>query len=215
MSDFVSIFDVAFGSRPSRQVDLHVIGLFDTESRQAAPLIDISKIASAIEEKGVFFFDDFGRFMKLDDEEGIVTLLANLAVLGRFLGFSNSVEETMQYSKVLSDFKVAPEWHTYGWMTGELPDFDTCHESWKTKHGVQGLSPPSLPQLNKLPSQQSHLWKLMNDLLKMTITEEAYEQTLKGDFKLAISCLQDKGLRYSESDKKTLRSHLTIIVGSV
>mgnify|MGYP000303582317 CR=1 FL=1 len=148
-------------------------------------------------------FDAFGRFAKLDQSEGVVTLVARLAVLGGFLGYSNSEEEIANYSKILFDFNVAPEWHTYGWMIGELPDFDACHEEWKAKHGVQGLSPPPLPQPNKVPSQQNHIWKLMNDLLKMTITEEAYEQTLKGDFKLAISCLQDKGLRYSENEKKT------------
>jgi hypothetical protein len=55
----------------------------------------------------------------------------------------------------------------------------------------------------------------MNDLLKITITEEAYEQTQKGNFKLAISCLQDKGLRWSENEKKALRGHLSEIVARV
>jgi|TARA_B110000967_G_C18703548_1_gene469102 hypothetical protein len=215
MSDFVSVYNVVFGTRPYKQPDPNISGLLGIELRQDEPLIDISKVVSAIEEDGVYFFDDFGRFARLDQSEGVAILVARLAVLGRFLGYSNSAEEIVNYSKILSDFNVAPEWHTYGWMIGELPDFDTCHEAWKTKHGVQGLSPPSLPQPNKSPSQQSHIWKLMNDLLKITISEEAYEQTLKGNFKLAVSCLQDKGLRYSESDKKTLRSHLTIIVGSV
>ena len=161
------------------------------------------------------FFDDFGRFAKLDQSKGVTTLVAQLAVFGRYLGYSNSAKQMANYAQQMSDFNVAPEWHTYGWMIGELPDFDTCHQAWKTKHGVQGLSPPPLPQPNQLPSQQSHIWKLMSDLLKITITEEAYEQTQKGNFKLAISCLQDKGLRWSENEKKALRGHLSEIVARV
>ena len=215
MSDFVSVYNVVFGTRPFKQTDPNFSGLLGIESRQDEPLIDISKVVSAIEEEGVFFFDAFGRFARLDQSEGVATLVERLAVLGSFLGYSNSAEEIANYSKILSDFKVAPEWHTYGWMIGELPDFDTCHQAWKTKHGVQGLSPPPLPQPNQLPSQQSHIWKLMSDLLKITITEEAYEQTQKGNFKLAITCLQDKGLRWSDSEKKALRRHLFDIVTRV
>ncbi len=215
MSDFVSIYNVVFGTRPYTYTDPIIIGLSNIELRQDEPLIDISKVVSAIEEEGIFFFDDFGRFAKLDHSKGVTTLVAQLAVFGRYLGYSNSAEEIANYSKILSDFNVAPEWHTYGWMIGELPDFDTCHQAWKTKHGVQGLSPPPLPQPNKLPSQQSHIWKLMSDLLKITITEEAYEQTQKGNFKLAITCLQDKGLRWSDSEKKALRRHLFDIVTRV
>lgn len=215
MSDFVSIYNVVFGTRPYIQTDPNNSGLFGIELRQDEPLIDVSKVVSAIEEEGVFFFDAFGRFAKLDQSEGVVTLVARLAVLGGFLGYSNSEEEIANYSKILFEFNVAPEWHTYGWMIGELPDFDTCHEAWKAKHGVQGLSPPSLPQPNKVPAQQNHIWKLMNDLLKITITKEAYDSILKGNYTSAISCLQDKGLRYSENEKKTLRSHLSIVVGSV
>ena len=215
MSDFVSVYNVVFGNRPLKQIDPNVSGLLGAEMRPDEPLIDVSKVVSAIEEKGVFFFDDFGRFAKLDQSEGVATLVARLAVLGRFLGYSNSAEEIANYSKILSDFNVAPEWHTYGWMIGELPDFDACHEEWKAKHGVQGLSPPPLPQPNKVPSQQNHIWKFMNDLLKINITEEAYEKTLKGNYTLAISCLQNKGLRWSENEKKALRSHLSTIVGRV
>ena len=215
MSDFVSIYNVVFGTRPYKYKDPIVIGLLNIELRQDEPLIDISKVVSAIEEEGIFFFDDFGRFAKLDQSKGVTTLVAQLAVFGRYLGYSNSAKQMANYAQQMSDFNVAPEWHTYGWMIGELPDFDTCHQTWKTKHGVQGLSPPSLPQPNQLPSQQNHIWKLMNDLLKITITEEAYEQTQKGNFKLAISCLQDKGLRWSENEKKALRGHLSEIVARV
>jgi len=215
MSDFVSIYNVVFGTRPLKQIDPNMSGLFGVEMRQDETLIDVSNVVSAIEEEGVFFFDDFGRFAKLDQSEGVATLVARLAVLGRFLGYSNSAEEIANYSKILSDFNVAPEWHTYGWVIGELPDFEACHEAWKAKHGVQGLSPPSLPQQNKVPSQQNHIWKFMNDLLKINMTEEAYDETLKGNFTLAISCLQGKGLRWSENEKKALRGHLSMIVGSV
>ena len=215
MSDFVSIYNVVFGTRPYKYTDPIAIGLLNIELRQDEPLIDISKVVSAIEEEGIFFFDDFGRFAKLDQSKGVTTLVAQLAVFGRYLGYSNSAKQMANYAQQMSDFNVAPEWHTYGWMIGELPDFDTCHQTWNTKHGVQGLSPPSLPQPNQLPSQQNHIWKLMNDLLKITITEEAYEQTQKGNFKLAITCLQDKGLRWSDSEKKALRRHLFDIVTRV
>lgn len=215
MSDFVSVYNVVFGTRPYKQTDQNFSGLLGIQLRQDQSLVDISKVVSAIEQEGVYFFDDFGRFARLDQSEGVATLVARLAVLGRFLGYSNSAEEITNYSKILSDFNVAPEWHTYGWMINELPDFDACHEAWKTKHGVQGLSPPSLPQPNKLPSQQNHIWKFMNDLLKITITEEAYEQTQKGSFKLAITCLQEHGLRWSDSEKRALRRHLSDIVTRV
>ena len=214
MSDFVSVHDVVFGNRPPETSESNDNGSRKTTItvRPDEAPVDIQLVASAVELDGIFCFDDFGRFGLANDEQKD-KILNVLKVYGRVSAFSHT-EELDRYEAEISDQTKFSEWHMFGWLIGELPNFEACYQQWKINNEMDGKVSPSMLKVNQDPYPQNRIWKFMSLLLEDVIGEVAYEQIKKGDYTSAISALQGKGMRWSVHEKQALRRHLKTIVTS-
>jgi hypothetical protein len=131
-----------------------------------------------------------------------------LKMYGRLSAFSHT-EELDRYETEISDQTKFSEWHMFGWLIGEIPDFEACYQQWKIKNGMEGKQAPSLQK----PSTQNHVWQLMGKLLEVVIGEDPYKAVLRGDYKPAIRILKKYDLGSDENKKRTLRINLAEIVG--
>ena len=214
MSDFVSVHDVVFGNRPPETSESNDNGSRKTTItvRPDEAPVDIQLVASTVELDGIFCFDDYGRFGLANDEQKD-KILNVLKVYGRISAFSHT-EELDRYEAEISDQTKFSEWHMFGWLIGELPDFEACYQQWKINNEMDGKVSPSMLKVNQDPYPQNRIWKFMSLLLEDVIGEVAYEQIKKGDYTSAISALQGKGMRWSVHEKQALRRHLKTIVTS-
>jgi hypothetical protein len=209
MSDFVSVHDVVFGNRPPETSESNDNGSRKTTItvRPDEAPVDIQLVASAVELDGIFCFDDYGRFGLANNEQKD-KILDVLKMYGRLSAFSHT-EELDRYETEISDQTKFSEWHMFGWLIGDLPDFEACYQQWKIKNGMEGKQAPSLQK----PSTQNHVWQLMGKLLEVVIGEDPYKAVLRGDYKPAIRILKKYDLGSDENKKRTLRTNLTEIVG--
>ena len=213
MSNFVSVHNVVFGNRPSEFSEIDESGRhFKVEVKPDVTPVDIRLVASAVELDGIFCFDDYGRFGLANDEQKD-KILNVLKVYGRISAFSHT-EELDRYEAEISDQTKFSEWHMFGWLIGELPNFEACYQQWKINNEMDGKVSPSMLKVNQDPYPQNRIWKFMSLLLEDVIGEVAYEQIKKGDYTSAISALQGKGMRWSVHEKQALRRHLKTIVTS-
>ena len=208
MSNFVSVHNVVFGNRPSEFSEIDESGRhFKVEVKPDVTPVDIRLVASAVELDGIFCFDDYGRFGLANDEQKD-KILDVLKMYGRLSAFSHT-EELDRYETEISDQTKFSEWHMFGWLIGEIPDFEACYQQWKIKNGMEGKQAPSLQK----PSTQNHVWQLMGKLLEVVIGEDPYKAVLRGDYKPAIRILKKYDLGSDENKKRTLRINLVEIVG--
>jgi hypothetical protein len=208
MSNFVSVHDVVFGNRPSEFSEIDESGRhFKVEVKPDVAPVDIRLVASAAELSGIFCFDDYGRFGIANNEQKD-KILDVLKMYGRLSAFSHT-EELDRYETEISDQTKFSEWHMFGWLIGDIPDFEACYQQWKIKNGMEGKQAPSLQK----PSTQNHVWQLMGKLLEVVIGENPYKAVLRGDYKLAIGILKKYDLGSDENKKRTLRINLAEIVG--
>lgn len=215
MSDFVSVYDVVFGTRPPDVQEIKA-GTGNLEMsiscRPDEQPVDIARVVCAIEDENCksYSYDQFGRFgiAKKEAKDKVKAALASFHKVLPSRGPDEVFETDKEY---LSDFNDAPDWHFFGWLLDDLPDFEACYDQWKASNGMEGKQAPSLKQ----PSPQSHFWRLTGKLLKTVIGEDAYNSVLKEDCSKALSALQNhknKEFRYSENEKKALRRNLKKIV---
>jgi hypothetical protein len=208
MSNFVSVHNVVFGNRPSEFSEIDESGRhFKVEVKPDVAPVDIRLVASAAELSGIFCFDDYGRFGIANNEQKD-KILDVLKMYGRLSAFSHT-EELDRYETEISDQTKFSEWHMFGWLIGEIPDFEACYQQWKIKNGMEGKQAPSLQK----PSTQNHVWQLMGKLLEVVIGEDPYKAVLRGDYKPAIRILKKYDLGSDENKKRTLRINLVEIVG--
>ena len=209
MSGFVSLYDVIFGTRAIKGTEDGSLRVsYDLRNKEEP--VDITRVVCAIEDENCksYCFDKFGRFGIATGETKEKAKLF-LASYHNILLSNIDPSVEVEYEESLSDVHDTSEWHYFGWMADELPDFEACHESWKVKNGMKGKTAPSM----KKPAVQSHIWDLMNGLLKHVIGENPYKAVLRGDYKLAIGILKKYDLGSDENKKRTLRINLAEIVG--
>jgi hypothetical protein len=215
MNEFISVYHFVFGTRPTEGSESNSKNL-DAKFvlRENQKPVQITRIVCAIEDKDckTYHFDRYGRFGIAKNEDKPKIKMA-LAAYYRSLTFSHP-DEFNQYKEHMSDFEMAPEWHSFGWLIDELPDFEACYQKWKEANGVSGKSLPPLQNRNFDPSPQNHIWINMSKILKNVVGEQAHQLIKLGDYQKAIKNLEDKGLRWSESEKKALRRSLRSIVVS-
>jgi hypothetical protein len=209
MSEFISVYHLILGTRP---VDEPVVSfgllpsMYDIE--QVASPISVELMASAIDMGDIYHFDAFERFGKAEDEAKC-RIKKTLAVFGEML-MTGSPDENRDFIYGLHDMNNVPDWHRFGWLDEDLPNFDASHEKWKSAHGMKGKQPPSFKQ----PAPQNHIWRLARGLLKTVIGDDAYRAATKGHFSQAVSALQREGFRWNDSEKTALRRHIRAIVES-
>ena len=211
MSKFISVHDMVFGCRGGiwgGPDDDFLFKAFPDEKP-----IAVTGVVCAIEMWTTYHYDDFGRFCVADDEakEKIKAALAEYES-EKVLRDPDEVEEHYSHIRLLKDPKV---WIGIGWLKDDLPDFEACYQQWKAANGMDGVDAPPISPDRQAPSSQSHLWKLMNQLLKLVVGDETHQLIKKDDYKKAISTLESKGLRWAENEKKALRRHLKMIVTNV
>ena len=162
-----------------------------------------------------YHYDDFGRFCVANDEakEKIKEVLAKYYSEIPFAGDPDQLDDS--YNSLLLPPADVLVWISIGWLEDDLPDFEACYQQWKAANGMDGVDAPPISPDRQAPSSQSHLWKLMNQLLKLVVGDETHQLIKKDDYKKAISTLESKGLRWAENEKKALRRHLKMIVTNV
>ena len=215
MSELVSLYDVVFGLRTTKDVvaetdDGNFEGRYGTKYRVKP--VDIAAVVCAIEDANWNFycFDEFGRFGIAEGEtkEDIKVSLANYHHVLLYY----SPDDVPEYEEHLCDVDDSPEWHTFGWFSDEFPDFEACYENWKVKNGMQGKQAPS----NKQPAVQNHIWRLMNKLLKHAIDDEdVYSEMLNANYGAGVTALHthpSKSFRVNENEKKALKRHIELIM---
>ena len=210
MSGFVSLYDVIFGTRAIKGTEDGSLRVsYDLRNKEEP--VDITRVVCAIEDENCksYCFDKFGRFGIATGETKEKAKLF-LASYHNILLSNIDPSEAVEYEESLSDVHDTSEWHYFGWMADELPDFEACHESWKVKNGMKGKTAPSM----KKPAVQSHIWDLMNGLLKHVIGENPYNSLKKpkAEYVEAVKALEKHGFGGDESKKKNIRKNLKTIV---
>jgi hypothetical protein len=209
MSDFLSVYHLILGTRPAKKDEDKVGGIDNKpDIREAASPMDIGLVASAIDEGDIYHFDDFGRF-GVADSEAKCKIKSALAAYGELL-ITGSPGEMGNFIHELHGLNNTLDWHRFGWMEEDLPEFQVCHEAWNNKNGMAGKNAPTLNE----PAPQSHFWLLVGKLLKNLVGDDAYEQIAINKCAPAISALESRGFRWTENEKKALRTHLSKIVTS-
>ena len=210
MSGFVSLYDVIFGTRAIKGTEDGSLRVsYDLRNKEEP--VDITRVVCAIEDENCksYCFDKFGRFGIATGETKEKAKLF-LASYHNILLSNIDPSVEVEYEESLSDVHDTSEWHYFGWMADELPDFEACHESWKVKNGMKGKTAPSM----KKPAVQSHIWDLMNGLLKHVIGENPYNSLKKpkAEYVEAVKALEKHGFGGDESKKKNIRKNLKTIV---
>ena len=172
MNEFVSLYDVVFGTRPDKKVE-RKSGSLDKEyvPRPDEDPIDITRVICAIEEDGcdAYSFDEFGRFGVA--REGCKSIVKEiLKQHHKTLSFSPP-DQVAEYNNQLSDFNHAPEWYSFGWLFDELPDFEESYKTWKSAHNTSGQEPDVTAQRLDNPRKSNTVWEVAKGLLKIVISD--------------------------------------------
>jgi hypothetical protein len=214
MSEFLSLYDVVFGVRDTKGVGVETDdGRFVSRHgiKYKVKSVDMAMAVCAIEDENCksYCFDYFGRFgtAKAEAKEEVIASLVNYQ---RVLLLDNP-NDVCEYEEYLSDADMTPAWHAFGWPADELPDFEACYENWKVKNGMEGKQAPA----NKQPAVQSHIWRLMNKLLRHAIGDDVYSELLKENYGAGVKALHthpSKSFRVTENEKKALKRHIEMIM---
>jgi len=214
MNDFVSVHDMVFGGRGAisgGSADDFLLKFLPDEKP-----IEVTRVVCAIEIWRTYHYDDFGR-LGIANDEAKTKVKAVLAKYENEIPFCGDVDRLFDSHKNLLSLPQEEilDWISVGWLKDDLPDFEACYQQWKAANGMDGVDAPPMLLDRQAPSSQSHLWKLMNQLLKLVVGDEAHQLIKKDDYKTAISTLENKGLRWAENEKKALRRNLKTIVTNV
>jgi hypothetical protein len=214
MSEFLSLYDVVFGVRDTKGVGVETDdGRFVSRHgiKYKVKSVDMAMAVCAIEDENCksYCFDYFGRFgtAKAEAKEEVIASLVNYQ---RVLLLDNP-NDVCEYEEYLSDADMTPAWHAFGWLSDEFPDFEACYENWKVKNGMEGKQAPA----NKQPAVQSHIWRLMNKLLRHAIGDDVYSELLKENYGAGVKALHthpSKSFRVTENEKKALKRHIEMIM---
>ena len=129
--------------------------------------VELSHLASTIESKGIYGFDDYGRFRKASESECAKCLEA-LAEYGRSR-FTHILVDS--YLESVSGPNAKREWHLFGWLSDDLPDFVQNHAEWIESHGIaQEVKIPQTSQKNIRIDSTEYL--ILAGYLKTNLTEE-------------------------------------------
>lgn len=208
--EIISVYRWVFGTRQPylRDKDGYRIKGQSVPGWEIAP-VGIHLIVSAIELDCIFRVDNFGRYGKALEGEK-VDILDALNVYADICARC-SEEEVGRYEGGIFEEHNVPEWHQFGWKTKDAPDFEACYEKWKAGRNNEESTGKDGP-----PVAQSHLWQLMNKLLKHAVGAEEYESLLKGGSKArAVQKLTVIGGddTSNENVKKALRRNIQQIIG--
>ena len=228
MSDFISMFDVVFGTRSMKQTkgdirnpEVHL------ECINEVNPVAIKKVVCAIEDPNYksYFFDEFGRFGKANDEskDRAKTILANDHYA---LAFNDPTQDVGDLD-VLYDFSESREWVSFGWMGDELPDFEECYQQWKSEHNPSGEEPTLRIKRQECPRKSNTVWGMVEGLIRMVITDHLSSKSQSTDEFVAelmsktnstntmklLSELQKRAPDSFTMDEKTFRNQLKNIFG--
>lgn len=160
MSDFISLFDVAFGVR-----NANVKGGWSIQRA------NLAHIASTVEQNGLFCFDEYGRFKKANELE-VKQALNALAEYGRMRFHMAGLDE--QCAEQVSGPNAQREWHLYGWMSDKLPEFENFHKAWLKTNGEEEHEQPTQEELiDKRVDAKEYM--VLAGYLKKSMSPEDYE----------------------------------------
>jgi hypothetical protein len=172
MSELVSLYDVIFGTRAIKGTEDGSLRVsYDLRNKEEP--VDITRVACAVEDESVksYCFDKFGRF-------GIATVETKekaklfLASYHNILLSNIDPSEAVEYEESLSDVHDTSEWHYFGWMADELPDFEACYKKWKLENNPSGKEPNLNPAHSGKPRSNNSIWRMAEGLIRMVIHQE-------------------------------------------
>tara|TARA_B110000211_G_C13947137_1_gene494410 strand:- start:368 stop:1000 length:633 start_codon:yes stop_codon:yes gene_type:complete len=209
MNEFISVYHLVLGTRQAKEdVSNEKVMEDKFEMHDVISPTGVELVASAIDEGDIYHYDAFARFSKADGQ-ATCRIKNALAVYGELL-LMGSPYEMNDFMYELHDKTNTLDWHRFGWLKEDLPDFEALHEQWKKRQGMGGKNVPSI----KVPAQQCHFWPLVGGLLKAVVGDDPYEAAVQGKYILAVSALEAKGFRWSDNEKPALRRNLNRIVSN-
>jgi hypothetical protein len=221
MSEFVSVRDLVFGFR-RRVAEMTSTGDVIMRDRAYPMPVEVTSVVSAIEVSETYYYDDFGRFCVADDEakikiKQVLEKCHTLMLFHDIDGYGDLKYPSHRAECPVpgySSLEAVQQWISFGWPEDKLPDFEACYKQWQTDNGMAGESVQPLQRVRIDPFPQNHIWKLMSQILKLAVGEEAHQLIKKDVYKEAVSALENKGLRWAENEKKAVRRHLKTIVAN-
>ena len=171
MSDFISLYQLITGYRPSKAVYDSDGNFVKDRASEEINAVSLKMVATSIADennsKNLHYFDKYGRYCKSDKAQKD-EVLVELSKYGRLFlnAYPDEIDDCVPY-----DPAEAPEMHHSGWMVEELPDFGACYKQWQAENNNPGKEP--IIQRKKLdhPRKSNTVWDIAEGLIRAVITE--------------------------------------------
>jgi len=171
MSDFISVYQLLTGYRPSKDVydsDGNLIRHRNLEQINAESLKMIAtSIDDEIYSKNLHYFDKYGRYCKSNKAHKDEVLI-ELSKYGRLFldAYPDEFDGCIPHHP-----EEAPEIHHSGWMLQELPDFGACYEKWQAEYNKTGKEPNLQRKKLDDPRKSNTVWDIAEGLIRAVITQ--------------------------------------------
>ncbi len=171
MNDFVSIYQLLAGYRPSEVFYDSDGNLLKYGAIEQINAVSLKMIATGIDDeicsKDLYYFDKYGRYCKSDKAQKD-EVLVELSKYGRLFldAYPNEFDGCIPHHP-----QEAPEIHHSGWMVEELPDFEVCYEKWQAEYNKTGKEPNLQRKKLDEPRKSNTVWDIAEGLIRAVITE--------------------------------------------
>jgi hypothetical protein len=148
--------------------------IFDLISGFGSKTYKIEEIASAIEEEGVYCFDDYHRYSFGEPNSQIANhALSSLADFFKTTWTMSGDDLSYYLGQFLDNYHNRPDLYLYGWH-GELPKFSELHQEWLKKQGVK-----KPPVMKKEPRSDAKVYCLVAARLEDKLSGDEYVDFLR------------------------------------
>ena len=171
MSDFVSLYQLLSGLRPSKDLYLSDGRVIRHRRLEQINAVSLKMIATSIDDetysKNLHYFDKYGRYSKSGQAQKDEVLI-ELSKYGRLFldAYPNEFNGCIPHHP-----QEAPEIHYSGWMVEELPDFEACYEKWQAEYNKTGKEPNLQRKKLDEPRKSNTVWDIAEGLIRAVITE--------------------------------------------
>jgi hypothetical protein len=159
----------------------------------------IGECATAIEEKGCYTYDSYGRFMRIHSQSDENKKKLKNKILNELSGLYEKYEsdtealENAIFSSTLLN--------NSGWISDKLPDFKTLQTEWNKKNSEREKPPEKSD-----PAPQTKVWDVLLALFKLKYGDDVTESSqLNKKMTKIISELSSKGISITD---KTIKSYI-------
>jgi len=222
MSDFISLYQLITGYRPSKEVYDSDGNFVKYRASEEINAVSLKMVATSIADehysKNLHYFDKYGRYCKSDKAQKD-EVLVELSQYGRLFlnAYPDEIDGCVPY-----DPAEAPEVHHSGWMVEELPDFGACYEQWQAEYNKTGKEPNLQRKKLDYPRKSNTVWDIAEGLIRAVISEHLLSKDITTNDIVAelvsekkstetmrlLNKLQHLAPNYFTMDEKTFRIKL-------